>query len=328
MPNPTIPQDPLARFLDIAAALTATSRWWENRAIVRYAALPLVLAPGEPAAIAARLTGSIRQIADEAGWLSPLRGAIRAIVAALMLGDGRDPAAFAKALDDLRERFRTAGVRRGGESEVIAAAMLHVTDHTTDADVRRLQEVYDGMKQHHWWLTGIDDLPAAALLSVRGKDLTALSSRIEAIFAALQARGFGASNGLQIASHVLSLAPGDATTLAARFGTLHDGFRDADVRMWDCDRDELALLCLLDEVPAMTIARVVDHRAAIRTRLKHTGAVTSFSLACGTAWLAAHAGRALDPALASDLQVANLVLAVNACEQLRQQQAAAATAAT
>src|SRR5262245_61879855 len=48
---PTIPADPLSRFLAIARALTDEKAWWEDRSIMRYAALPLVTTAGDPKAL-------------------------------------------------------------------------------------------------------------------------------------------------------------------------------------------------------------------------------------------------------------------------------------
>jgi hypothetical protein len=323
----TVPRDPLARFLDIAIALGQEKRWWENRSILRYAALPLVLAPGEPAQVASRAAAGGRALAEQSGWFGDLRGAMRWVITALLAADGRDPARAGEAIAAVRERFRAAGVRRGGAYELVAAAMLHLAGRTGESDVRRLHDVYEGMKKHHWWLTGPEDLPACALLAVHGGELAAMSARIEGLYALLRGSGLAAGDGLQMASHVLALTRGNEDQLAARFLELHRGFQGQGIKMWDCDRDELALLCLLDEPAARTVARVVEHRAQIRSRLGQVGPTTGFSFACGTAWLAAYAGATLQPPLDRDVQIANLAMATNAANALRQQQAAAASAA-
>jgi len=38
-----IPVDPLSRFIAIAKALAHEKRWWDDRTIIRQAALPLVM---------------------------------------------------------------------------------------------------------------------------------------------------------------------------------------------------------------------------------------------------------------------------------------------
>jgi hypothetical protein len=321
-----VPRDPLARFLDIATALAEEKRWWENRTILRYAALPLVLAPGEPAQVAARAAESGRALAEQSGWFSDLRGAMRWVIAALLAADGRDAARSGDEIIEVRERMRHTGVRRGGAFETVAATMLHLAGRTSDRDVQRLRDVYEGMKRHHWWLTGPEDLPACALLTVHGGELAQLSARIEGLYARLRGAGLAAGDGLQMASHVLCLARGGEDQLAVRFVELHRGFLDQRIRMWDCDRDELALLCLLDEPAARTAARVVEHRTQIRARLAKVGPTASFSFACGTAWLAAHAGATLAPPLDRDVQIANLAMATNAARALQQDQSAAAGA--
>src|SRR5262249_44000501 len=163
--------------------------------------------------------------------------------------------------------------------------------------------------------------------TVHGGEVAAMSARIEAIYARLRGAGLAASDGLQLASHVLHLAPGRDDEVAARFLALHRGFVAARIAMWDCDRDELALLCLLAEPPQKTIERVVDHRQQIRARLSSVGPTTSFSYACGTAFLAAHAGATLDARRARDVEIANLAMATNAAHLLQQSQQSAAASA-
>src|SRR5262249_28392269 len=120
----SVPRDPLARFPDTAWGLAGERRGWENRSILRSAALPLVLAPGEPAQVAARAAASGRALAEQSGWLSGLRGAMRWVIAALLAG--RDAARSGDEIAAVRERFHRAGVRRGGAYEMVAAAMLHL----------------------------------------------------------------------------------------------------------------------------------------------------------------------------------------------------------
>lgn len=320
----SIPRDPLERFLAIAEALVAEKRFWDDRSIVRYAALPLVVANGEPAAVAARAAAAAATVAGGNSWFLDLRGALRFVLAALVAAAEKDAAEFAASCEQLRQRFRKVGVRPGGAHEVIAAAMLHLCGTDSEADVARVQRIYEQMKAQHWWLTGPEDLPACALLAVHGDESPAMPARIEAIYQALHQSGLRAGSGLQLASHVLYLAPGSDAEVVARFLALHQGFKDAGIQMWDCDRDELALLCLLGEAPASTIARVHEHRTRIKQRLSHVGAVTSFSYACGTAFLQAHAGATLDPKLARNLQVANLLMATNAASILQQHKQTAA----
>jgi len=324
---PTISADPLSRFLAIAKALTDEKSWWEDRSIMRYAALPLVTTAGDAKALAQQTVAAGRALAADARWGSDLRTSLRNVLAAFVVAQGGDPAAFAGACARLRERFRKAGVRRGGGHELVAAAMLHVCGAENDADVHRMQQIYETMKQHHWWLTGPEDLPACALLAVHADNVAKMPKRIEAIYERLREGGLAAGDGLQMASHVLYLARGDERTIADRFLRLHQGFKDRGIRMWDCDRDELAILCLLDEDPALTTATVEKHRERIRQELKHVGPTTGFSYACGTAFLTALAGKPPGAALLRDLTISNLAMATNAASLLAQQNAAAAASA-
>ncbi len=325
---PTIPADPLARFLALAHALTEERSWWEDRSIMRYAALPLVTTEGDPKDLARRTIAAGKELAHEAAWGSDLRGSLRTVVAAFVVAQGGDVKSFRAAVAAARERFRKAAVRRGGGYETIAAAMLHISGKESDADVQRLKAIYETMKVHHWWLTGPEDLPACALLAVHGAEPALMPGRIEAIYTRLRDAGLSAGDGLQMASHVLYLARGDERMLADKFLRLHKGFQGQGIAMWDCDRDELALLCLLDEDPALTTATVAKHRERIRRELKFVGATTSFSFACGTTFLTGLHGKPLDHKRMLDVTTANLAMATNAATLLQQQRAAAAAAAS
>ncbi|MGE3174363.1 MAG: DUF4003 family protein [Planctomycetota bacterium] len=320
----TFPDDPLARFLDLADGLVAEKSWWEDRTIVRYAALPLVTADGDAPALVRSAVQAAATLKEEAGWASDLRSTLRYVLAAFAIAEGGGVRGFVKACEALRTRFRDQGVRRGGVFERTAAAMLHVGGAGRDQDVARMQKIYETMKQHHWWLTGPEDLPACALLTVHGGDPDGMPQRIEAIYQRLRDGGLSAGDGLQMASHVLYLAPGSAAEATERFLQLHRGFLDQGIRMWDSDRDELAILCLLATDTQRTLRTVIDHRQRIRERLRHVGPTASFSFACGTAFLHALAGEPVDDALRRDLTVANLMMATNAATALAQQRAAAA----
>ena len=69
-------------------------------------------------------------------------------------------------VDRVRGLFRTAGLARGGSYEVMAVLILrgHEKAPVRTAEIDRLQALYAEMKKHHWWLTGVADLPACAML--------------------------------------------------------------------------------------------------------------------------------------------------------------------
>lgn len=320
-----IPRDPLATFIAIVEALKEQQRWFDDRTILRYAALPLIVAKDDPKTLAARVAAGGKTLAESAGWLNDLRGSMRYVLAALAVTADTDPHDLARALEAIQARFREVGVRRGGAYESIAAAMLHFAGKDSPSDVLRMQRIYVAMREHHWWLTGPGDLPACALLTVHGGDVLAMTSRIEAMYTRLREHGLSASDGLQLASHVLCLAPGTVPEATNRMLDLYEGFKAKGIQMWDSDRDELAVLCLLGDEPAKLVELVVDHRARIKEQLSFVGPVTSFSYACGTAFLAARAGQRLVDPLAQTVQVANLVQAVNAVLVMQQRRQAASS---
>lgn len=328
MPALTLPRDPLARFLAIAHQLADHRQWWEATNVIRYAALPLVVASGEPQPLVARVVAAADAMGKQAAWFSDLRGSLRHLVAAWLAAADLPVDRFHSDCEAIRARFRAAGVRRGGSYEIVAAVMLHLAEAGDEAHVRQLQRIYEAMKKHHWWLTGPNDLPACALLAVLGGDLAMLEVRMEDLYRRLRERGLSAGSGTQTASHLLCLVPGREADLVARYMALHDAFVAAGVQMWDADRDELALLCLLEQDVATTVRMVTEHRTQIRAKLASSGPVASFSQACGTTFFAAHAGKTLDAGLARHVQIALLAMATNAACVLETSKAASRGAAT
>ena len=187
--------------------------------------------------LVARVVAGAEALGRQASWFSDLRGSLRHLVAAWLAAAGESPEPFHGACEAIRARFRAVGLRRGASYEIVAAVMLHIAGAGDEGHVRKMQQFYEAMKKHHWWLTGPNDLPACALMTVLGGEVATLERRMEDLYGRLRERGLSAGSGTQTASHLLALAPGREADLVARFVALHDAFVAAGVQMWDADRD-------------------------------------------------------------------------------------------
>jgi hypothetical protein len=74
-------------------------------------------------------------------------------------------------------------------------------------------------------------------------------------------------------------------TACARFEALWHEFRARGLRMLASDYDEIALLAFAPGTPSAIASRVLEHRASITALRPKPDRNTSFSLACGTAFL-------------------------------------------
>ena len=159
MPN----SDILERFLALQTCLADGDDWQSDPSWLRFAAQTAVLCAGEPEETAHRIRTGAEVLRSSAGSTGDLATAWRYVVAALLLQNGIEPTNFARELPFDHELLRAAGVRNGGRFETMAIAIMRhlaLGERLGTSRVLKLQALYDGLKQHHWWLTGPDDLPA------------------------------------------------------------------------------------------------------------------------------------------------------------------------
>jgi hypothetical protein len=283
------PVDMLSRFMELAAAFDEHRRWWEGARFFRHAAASLITTPGAPSQVARGVVEAARHLQRHAGWFGPLNGDARFLVAALLVREGADATRFCEVMDRGREALRRVGVRRGGLPPVFAVLLLWLGGarrEVTQTLARRTRDVLDAMREHHPWLTGANDLPAAAALALRGGPIHGQMHRIERIYRGLRDAGFAASDRLQTTSHLLFFVPTPDETAVRRFSRLHERFRSRGVAMWESDQDELAVLCMLDRSAHEIVEIVLAHRERVRSLRPRPDVSESFSLACATTFFA------------------------------------------
>lgn len=284
-----LPSDPLARFRELYDELNRDASWLRgNTAAYRFTAIVAVTIPGPVDDVARRIQAAAHELKERAGWFDGLRNSIRFIVSAVLVLHDDTPAAFLDEVDRVRSVFRDRNLRRGGFYETMAILALRTQAALApipEATVIRFQALYEEMKKHHWWLTGPDDFPACAVLSNQEASVSEIGGTIERIYQALHARGFKKGDPLQTASNILYLARKDPEDIARRYHALATGFRERNVRIWQSDYDEIAILTMLDAPEEQIIARVLDVRAEVETLRPKPDASVSFNLAASIAFL-------------------------------------------
>ena len=325
----TLPRDPLARFRAIYDDLNVRRSWHQDAMPLRYAAIALTLAEGEPYQIADRLYTAADELKARTGWFGPLRSSVRFVVAAALLRRGEHVGRFCDEVERVGQMFRDAGLRRGSIYEVLAILILQGEDgeRIEPAQVARFAKAYASMKEHHWFLTGPDDYPACALLARRDESVAETARRVEGFYDGLRAAGLPRGEALQLASHLLCVNPAAPQTVLARFRALHAGFRGAGIAMWQADFDELAVLTLLEHPPAVVVERVTRHREVMRGLRPKPDSLQTFSLACDTAFLSlvAEMGAAGAIDATAVMLVQSAIAAQHAAAAAEQRRAAAAS---
>ncbi|GAA0109771.1 MULTISPECIES: DUF4003 family protein [Clostridium] len=93
---------------------------------------------------------------------------------------------------------------------VLAAQIIYNYKNTNDIDliVINTRKAYDTMKKNHLFLTGQDDICAAALIATTSNNLDQTFIDMEECYNILRSNSFYSGNNLQALSHILSLFEG------------------------------------------------------------------------------------------------------------------------
>ncbi|HEX3135069.1 MAG TPA: hypothetical protein VHX44_16005, partial [Planctomycetota bacterium] len=94
------------------------------------------------------------------------------MAAALLSHLGLTPTAGAMIVEAQRERLRAHALRRSDDIETLTALVRLLVGRplTTTGEVSDIHRAYHHLRQCHWWPSGPEDLPLAALLVVGSPD--------------------------------------------------------------------------------------------------------------------------------------------------------------
>jgi len=286
--NYELPEDPLGRFRGIYDVLNAERGWFGDASALRFSAVTAITCPGDAGTVAANIRQAADAIKEESGWFGTLSSNLRFIVGAMLVLHQDNARDFLAEVKRVRELFREAGLRRAAVYETMAILVLRTKADkapVSDRVVREFKELYEEMKRHHWWLTGPDDFPACAILVGEKAPVQQIGQDIEAIYQALNAKGFSKGDPLQTAANILYLARVRADQAASRYAALAEGFREQGVSIWQSDYDELAILSFLDHPAKHIVECVLRHREAMTSLSPKPDRSLTFNLAASTTFL-------------------------------------------
>jgi hypothetical protein len=274
--------DPVEKYLEVFQELMRRKRWSTGREILRFAAL--TLAASDVTDPGADLEATAKVLADEAGGFSPLSSAIRHAVAAILIRRGLDPVSTVHRTKETLAAFKEFKLSRSGARPLLAALIL-VLDAEGGAPSRdtiaRMKKIIDRWEEDHWFLTGVDDYPMAAMHATRDVSVEQLGTEVEQIFQLLRESKYPSGEQLQLASHLLVFSDQGPREAAQRFDRTAKKLKQAKQRVWQSHFDEVALLVLsgghVDEV----VPRVIEYRDRLREVKPRPTADIAFSLAAG-----------------------------------------------
>jgi hypothetical protein len=252
--------DSVERYLEVFEGLRRRKRWSTGIEILRFAAL--TLAATDLAEPGSELEETAKVLSKEAGGFSPLSSAVRHAVAAILIRRGLDPVITVHRTKETLAAFKEFKLTRSGAHPLLAALVL-------------------GWDEDHWFLTGVDDYPMAAMHATRDVSIEQLGMDVEQIYQLLRKAKYPSGEQLQLVSHLLMFSDQGPREAAQRFDRTVKALKKAKQRVWQSHFDEVALLVLsgghVDEVVPM----VIEYRDRLRAVKPKPTADIALSIAAG-----------------------------------------------
>ncbi|RSK47434.1 DUF4003 family protein [Bacillus canaveralius] len=144
-------------------------------------------------------------IKNEVGMFSHLKSAHRFTTAAALDSTTADSKESCHHFINIYEKLIENGYSRVVYSYIAAGTLLKVEPSRIEEYVQKTIDVYNGMKDHHPFLTNSGDYPLAAILAQSEKNKDEIIVNVEDHYKALNEKGFSIGNDLQFLSHILAL---------------------------------------------------------------------------------------------------------------------------
>ena len=335
MPSPSafhLPADPLPRFLAVYDAARDSGRWYEKQSnSLRHASLALTTMEGRPNDLVRRMRRMAAELKGATNAFSPMQSAMRYVFAAHLVALGVDAGRLVVESERLRGFLREEKLPSSSRSYVIIAAMV-LMEQSIDANgsprisrdqVARMAQVFRAFKADHKWITGADDLAAAALLSCESGTPRNVAANAERIYQALRQRKYTRGNPLQMVSHLLCMHDETAEVSVRRFDEIYRAFKSRGLWMMESDYDEIAALCFVDSSTSKIVETTLAARIKLRERKYRLGKNENFSVAaCLSMLQLLNESRS-----AHDVTAFTMIVRIQAIIQAQQAAVAASTAA-
>jgi hypothetical protein len=277
--------DPVGFYLHTFEALRKRKRWTTNTVVLRFAALSM--ASLELADPYGELEAAASELRSRANWFGPLKSEIRYAVAAVILRRGLAVGPVHAQVKRTREAFRKRHGRSHARVREIFASLILVLHQeggrVPAGTIDRMDRIFRAWKKDHRWLTGADDLPAAAIHAVRDEPVTSIAVRVEEAYRGLHRAGFKKGNPLQLVSHLMAADPRGVHEATGRFERIARDLKRRGEHVRTSRYDEMALLALTPQVPSAIAADVIRIRDRLREARPRPSKEIAFSLAAGLA---------------------------------------------
>lgn len=136
-------------------------------------------------------------------------------VVAAVIAEEEDPKAALEKIDFYFKELRK--VTKGADYDAAAATILcrNAKDGNEDAILKRVEDIYDGLKKEHPLLTSYDDIINCVLMALTEKETFDIVNESEECFKALKGKFF-TKNSVQAVACILAAFDGDVETKCAK----------------------------------------------------------------------------------------------------------------
>ena len=274
--------DPVERYLEVFEGLRRRKRWSTGVDILRFAAL--TLAATDAAEPGSELEETAKVLTKEAGAFSPLNSSMRHAVAAIVNRRGLDPVAVVHRTRETLAVFKEFKLRRS-EFHAHLAALILVLDARggtpSRGTIARMKAIIDRWEEDHWFLTGVDDYPMAAMHATRDLSVEQLGIDVEQIYQLLRQAKYPSGEQLQLVSHLLMFSDLGPREAAERFDLTAKALKNAKQRVWQSHFDEVAMLVLSGGHVEEVVPKVIEYRHRLLEVKPRPTADIAFSIAAG-----------------------------------------------
>lgn len=287
---PVLPEDPLGRFRDIYLAFEARKTWTSDLASLRLTALTLLTADGDAQELTEHTYQADLVLKEGSNMWSALSPSTRFLLAANIVKNNDDPAAFWPAVEQTKSLFRAHKIPKGQANETLAAMVfrnLHRGGPTTEDDAARFKRIYAELKRYHWWLTNAGDYPMCAFLTTQRGSADEIGRGTEAMYQALRKHAsLYRGDALQAAANVLYASGLQPELAAERAASIIGAFREQKRKIRVQDYDELALMCFLSLPVERIVGLVAQYEAGlVELRRSRLDSSWIFSIAVSLAFV-------------------------------------------
>ncbi len=220
-----------------------------------------------------RINEAIKIIKNNTSMLSNFRGN-NLLTTAITISLENDMEGSFKELISIYDKLK--GLFFTNEYLILASIVIFNARYRVNIDdaVKNTRVVYDYMKKNHRFLTGQEDISAAAMIATTSRNLEVTLKEIEECYEALRNSGFSIGNNTQSLSHILPLFSGSVEEKVRRVVKVDEALGDNRVPLKNYSLPILGIAAVIADEPNTFAKEVRD----VSEKIKSEKGFGSFTL--------------------------------------------------